>query len=201
MKNTSVLITITFLFIVFKECNSQNIPDKATDISPLLIGEQIPEVQLRTMTDETVSLKNITQSKPSVLIFYRGGWCPYCNLYMAELQSIEKNILKLGYQIIAISPDSPENLRKSVGKHTLNYKLFSDADMKVAQAFGIAFAIPENSQERLKNTSEGKNPGQLPVPSVFVINQQGEILFEYINPDYKKRMKAGLLLSVLKELK
>lgn len=186
---------------MFSFVNGQTIPDRASDISPFLIGEQIPDVELKDIAGETVALKSIIQSRPSVLIFFRGGWCPYCNLYMAELQNVEEDILGMGYQIVTISPDSPDNLNASLDKHKLNYRLLSDADMKVAQAFGIAFAVPQSSTERLSNYSGGKNPGQLPVPSVFVINQQGEILFEYINPDYKKRLDAGLLLAVLNELK
>ena len=73
--------------------------------------------------------------------------------------------------------------------------------MELSRAFGIAFAVSEASKERLNISSGGKNPGMLPVPSVFVVNQKGDILFEYINPDYKMRLKGNLLLAVLKELK
>lgn len=180
---------------------AQTIPSKAIDVSPLLIGEKAPNSLLRGVGGKSDSLLHILLLKPTVLIFYRGGWCPYCNIHLAELQGIEKDILKLGYQIVAISPDSPENLAASMDKQKLNYQLLSDADMNVSQSFGIAFSVPETSKERLGNASGGNNPGLLPVPSVFVLNQQGEILFEYINPDYKKRLKGSLLLAVLKELK
>lgn len=193
---------IIFLFLLIGSgARSQSIPASAFEISPLLIGEQIPDLDLSDMQGKSVKLTEIFKQKPSVLIFYRGGWCPYCNLQLAELQGIEQEILSLGYQIVAISPDSPENLRASLDKHKLNYQLLSDADMKAAQLFGIAFNVPETSKERLAKSSGGQNPGQLPVPAVFVINKQGEILFEYINPDYKKRLPANLLLAVLKELK
>lgn len=180
---------------------AQSYPDKATDISPLLIGEKAPPVILTHLNGKTDSLSTLLRKQETVLIFYRGGWCPFCNVQLAELQSIESDILKLGYQIVAISPDSPENLKASVDKHKLNYQLLSDANMNAAQLFGIAFNVPENSKERLAKSSGGQNPGQLPVPSVFVLNKQGEILFEYINPDYKKRISAKLLQAVLKELK
>ncbi len=180
---------------------SGNVPQQATDIAPLLIGEKAPEISLVNIKGEEVKLPIQFAIQPTVLIFYRGGWCPYCNLHLAELQGIEKEILALEYQMIAISPDSPGNLKASLDKHQLSYLLLSDANMALSQAFGIAYAVPEVSRERLKNSSGGKNPGMLPVPSVFVLNQQGEILFEYINPDYKKRLKGSLLLSVLKELK
>jgi peroxiredoxin len=178
---------------------AQVIPGKAIDVSPLLIGEKAPNALLRDVAGKQDSLLHIISRKPTVLIFYRGGWCPYCNVHLAELQAIEKEILNLGYQIVAISPDSPENLSVSMDKHKLNYQLLSDADMNLSQSFGIAFSVPEAAKQRLSGASGGSNPGLLPVPSVFVLNQRGEILFEYINPDYKKRLKGSLLLSVLKE--
>lgn len=200
MKKLPIVTFIVCLLMAYHIVNAQGIPEKATDISPLLTGESIPEIELKKINGETIALKNITRSKPTVLIFYRGGWCPYCNLHLSELQRIEKDILMLGYQIVAVSPDSGENLKASMDKHKLNYQLLSDSDMKAAQAFGIAYAVPETSKARLSDSSGRKNPGLLPVPSVFVLDQQGEILFEYINPDYKKRVKSGLLLAVLKEL-
>lgn len=199
--NTGLLIFILFLTSLASAQQKDSLPSVATDIAPLLIGEKAPDATLQNSKGEVVKLQNQFSVKPSVVIFYRGGWCPYCNVHMAELQGIEKDIVSLGYQIIAISPDSPENLNASLEKHKLSYLLLSDASMELSRLFGIAFAVPEASKERLRNSSGGKNPGMLPVPSVFVLNQQGEILFEYINPDYKKRLKGNLLLAVLKELK
>lgn len=180
---------------------AQPMPTSATDISPLLIGERFPDYTLKSLSDAPISVYAVFKEKPSVVIFYRGGWCPFCNVQLADLQTIEKDILNLGYQIIAISPDSPENLRASIDKNKLNYRLYSDATMQLAQQAGIAFSVSEAMADRLKTSSGGLNPGWLPVPSVFVLNIDGEILFEYINPDYKKRIKGSLLLAVLKELK
>lgn len=194
------LLSVSFMLFAFAIV-AQPYPDKAVDISPLLIGEKAPKVILTHLNGKTDSLTTILSKQETVLIFYRGGWCPFCNVQLTELQAIESDILKLGYQIVAISPDSPENLKSSIEKNKLNYQLLSDANMNVAQQFGIAFNVPESSKERLAKSSGGQNPGQLPVPSVFVFNRQGEILFEYINPDYKKRISGSLLLAVLKELK
>ncbi len=180
---------------------ADGVPQRATDIAPLLIGELAPDLSLFTKEGKEVKLLVKLSEKQTVLIFYRGGWCPYCNLHLAELQGIEKDIVALGYQVIAISPDSPGNLKASLHNHQLSYALLSDANMALSRAFGLAYAVPEASKERLKQSSGGLNEGMLPVPSVFILNTKGEILFEYINPDYKKRLKGSLLLSVLKELK
>jgi peroxiredoxin len=152
-----------------------------------LIGEKIPGLTLVSVTGETTNLAALFKSKPTVLIFYRGGWCPYCNQQLAELQGIESQILSAGYQIVAISPDAPDNLRESLDKHELKYTLLSDNESKLAIQVGIAFQAPERYENLLIKASAGKNKNTLPVPSVFVVNQEGEILFEHINPDYKQR--------------
>jgi peroxiredoxin len=179
---------------------AQDIPKEATDISPLLIGEQIPNIMLKDTDGKSVSLTELVAQKQTVLIFYRGGWCPYCNVHLGELQTIETDVLKGGYQIIAISPDAPQKLSTSADKHKLNYKLLSDADTNAAQQFGLAFQAPEKYKEMLGNYSDKNNTGVLPVPAVFVLNKQGEILFEFISPNYKKRLSASLLLAVINNL-
>jgi peroxiredoxin len=179
-----------------------NVAREPTDISPLLIGEKIPSISLLDMKGKNVDLQVLAGRKQSILVFYRGGWCPYCNLHLAELQTIEPDILAAGYQIIAISPDSPESLSASADKNKLNYILLSDNDAALIKAFGLAFEAPEKYAELLNKSSGGKNKEELlPVPAVFVLNKQGDILFEYINPDYKKRLKGSLLMAVLRELK
>ena len=196
------LLMIMILSSLLLSTAAQSIPGTPTDISPLLIGEKIPDIQLSNLEGKKVSLNDIISKEQTLLIFYRGGWCPYCNLHLAELQSIESEILKSGFNIIAISPDSPDNLKASVEKHKLNYTLLSDSKTEAARAFGIAFQASERYGEMLGKASGSLNTqGLLPVPAVFVLNKQGEILFEYINPDYKKRLKGSLLLAVLAELK
>lgn len=193
-----MLLLLSFGFAVFSV--SAQISEKAEDISPLLIGETIPEAVLKAPDASDHSILNILSEKPTVLLFYRGGWCPYCNAHLAEIQDAESEIIKLGYQIIAISPDSPENLQLTDEKHKLNYSLYSDGDGNLSKAMGIAFKAPERNLIRLLEKSDGLNKGSLPVPSVFVADTKGKIAFEYINQDYKTRLNASLLLAVLKNL-
>lgn len=180
---------------------SAQVAEKAEDISPLLIGETIPNAQLKSPDGSINNVLNIIREKPTVLLFYRGGWCPFCNLHLSEIQGVQSEVIKLGYQIAAISPDSPENLQVTDEKQKLDYRLFSDADGAFIKAMGIAFKAPGKYAGMLNKSSGGQNEGFLPVPSVFVVDTSGKILFEYINPDYKIRLSAGLLLAVLKELK
>ena len=94
-----------------------------------------------------------------------------------------------------------EALIKAISKNKLNYLLLSDNHTEASRGFGLAFQAPEKYADMLSKASAEQNKSVLPVPAVFVVNPQGEILFEYISPDYKKRLKGAMLLAVLKELK
>lgn len=179
---------------------SGQVAGAAEEISPLLIGEIIPDILVKAPDGSEHSMLNILSQKPTVLLFYRGGWCPYCNTHLSEIRNVESEIIKLGYQIIAISPDSPENLVVTSEKNDLDYFLYSDADGTFMKAMGIAYEAPKRSMEKLLSYSDGANTGILPVPSVFVTDPKGLILFEYINPNYKTRMSAPLLIAVLQNL-
>jgi peroxiredoxin len=176
------------------------LPERAEDISPLLIGEKIPELALTSLEGNSVTTQTVLNGKPSVILVYRGGWCSYCNKHMSEIGTIEKEILDLGYQIIAINPDSPEKLREAKGKSETNYILYSDAEGKFSEGLGIAFKAPERYAPMLSESSAGKNSGFLPVPSVYVVNSEGLVMFQYINPDFRVRISAKLMLAVLQSL-
>lgn len=181
------------------------VADSADDICPLKIGEAVPNVELRTIEGVLVNLQEIVNQKPTILIFYRGGWCPYCNLHLAELAEIENNIIELGYQIIAVSMDRPKKLRESLDKFEMKYDLLSDSKADVAKAFGIAFTVDAEYVEKLKSHNldiegaSGEDHHILPVPAVFII-KDGVIKFEYVNPDYKVRISKELLLTASEEI-
>lgn len=177
------------------------VPVKPEDISPLLSGENIPQVKLINDAGESFDLNAAVASKPTILIFYRGGWCPFCSKQLAGLQEIEGDLTKMGYQLLAVSTDSPENLKQSKTKSKLTYTLLSDADLAVSKQFGIAFKSPKNYDKFLPETSGGKNADKLlPVPSVFILNRKGNIRFEYINPDITQRLSPDLLKAAASSL-
>ena len=191
MKNIFKTVILLFSTVSFAQ-----IADKAENVSPLLIGEKIPDVILHDTNGKEVKTIDIFDKK-TVLVVYRGGWCPYCNSQLADMQEIEKNIVALGYQVVAVSPDAPSFLKQTLDKKELKYSLYSDSEGVFAQAVGIAF---QREKPKLDKYSEGKNPGFLPVPTVYVLNEKQEIEFMYINPNYSTRLKGNVLLSVLKAL-
>lgn len=186
------------------EEETQRIARSAEEICPILIGAKVPELMLRTAEGKSFNLNEAIQTKPTVLIFYRGGWCPYCNKQLGRLQEIEDEIIKAGFQIIAVSPDRPEKLVESIDKFKMNYLLLSDSNLAAAKAFGIAFKLDKATIEKYDKygidlvDASGEEHYSLPVPAVFVIRTDGIITFEYANPDYKLRLEANTLLSVVK---
>lgn len=176
-------------------------PD-ADSVHPLLNGQTIPDVQLRDKSGTSVSLKKLLADKPSVIIFYRGGWCPFCNAQLSGLKEIEGKLAKLGYQILAISPDTPEKLQETAGDRELNYTLLSDRDLSASKAFGVAFYLDEKTSKAYRGklgallaTEDGSDRVVLPVPAAYVTDQDGLIQFSYVNPSYKVRVESELLLK------
>ncbi len=199
-------LAVAILFFVFicscMRINAQTasgIPAKPEDISPLLIGEKIPAIQTPDANGNNFDLNAAIAKQPTILIFYRGGWCPYCNKQLSGIQEIEGELKNMGYQIIAISTDSPDNLKSSITKSKLAYTLLSDADLNISKQFGLAYRAPAAYDKLLPVSSGGKNLDKLlPVPSVFFISKKGVIRFEYINIDFKQRISSDLLKAVAK---
>jgi peroxiredoxin len=199
MKNY-LLIGLSALLLAFVS-PLPDIPGKPEDISPLLVGETIPDVTLVTMAGQPVNLKAEVAKKPTLLVFYRGGWCPFCTKQLAELRTLQPDLNRMGYQMIAISTDAPEGLKATYDKNELTYTLLSDADVAVGRAFGLAFKAPAGYSEMLAKSSNGKNVDKLlPVPAVFVLDTKGVIKYEHINPNFKERVSGKVLKAVAEAL-
>jgi peroxiredoxin len=194
-------ILLLALFALAGTINAQNeLPKTALDIAPLLIGEKIPSITLITSDSKSIDLLDLVRKQKTLLVFYRGGWCPYCNAQLAALGQSEQELLVLGYQIIAVSPDAPAALKTTDEKEKLNYVLLSDSKGELSKAMGLAFQAPENYKPIITKGSEGVNTTFLPVPAVFFVGTNGLIQFEHITPDYKNRITPELLLAVAKSL-
>lgn len=202
--NLSLLFVLVLLF-TFPATAQDSYAQDASDVTPVLTGTTIPNAAVKTIDGKSVEIKELVSQKPTVLIFYRGSWCPYCNKHLAELQQIEQKLVNTGYQILAVSPDQPKYLKKSVGKHDLEYTLLSDSPMNLTKAFGLAFKVDRSTLNKYKEVGIDleKNSGYdhhlLPVPAVYLINPDGLITFQYVNPDYKTRINADVLLTAAKE--
>ena len=201
MKNRFSLKAVLALFLITSAMALSHGGVGATSIRPLLIGSDAPNSTLLDTDGNSVQLHDVFDNKPTVVVFYRGGWCPYCNTHLRELVEVESQLIELGYQIIAISPDAPSKLQETSANDELSYSLFSDSPHDVASAFGVAFTLESKTLERyqrrgrLTGYSDGVNKDKLPVPSVFIVTVDKKIAFQYVDPNYKARMPCLLYTS------
>lgn len=178
-----------------------------TNSTPLKVGDSIPDVKLRSEEDKEVSLRKLISEKPTVLIFYRGGWCPFCNRQLQSLAGIEDDLNKAGVQLLAISMDQPAKLKATPDREKLHYRLLSDSDAAAATAFGIAFKVDDATVEKYKgyginlDAASGRDHHILPHPAVFVADTSGKIRFAHVNPDYKVRLEPKEILEAARSVK
>lgn len=199
------LIPFAAMLFSIKLIAAPGIAPSPEQVTPLLNGLTIPAVTLTSAANKAVALTELVQQKPSVLVFYRGGWCPYCNAQLAALRDIEPQLNKLGYQLIAITPDSVASINKSLtdtGGQKLNYTLLSDANFAASSAFGLAYYLDDKTAAAYKGklgslitTETGTEKVVLPVPAVYIVNTKGEALFNYVHINYKTRLESELLLK------
>jgi len=188
------------------------IAESAEQVSPLMNGQYVPmNIEVTTATGKKLTLKKVLNNKKAVLFFYRGGWCPFCNTQMGQLKKVESKLQDFGFQLIGISTDNEQNLQKSIGKHQLNYQLLADFNSQISQRFGLAYFTSEDVTKRYLKVLKLKNPLQknaagkerliLPVPAIYVVDSQGLVQFNYVNPNYKVRLHEELLLKAAELVK
>jgi len=179
MVSAGVLTTIA-------QSQGENIASSANEICPIKVGAKIPPLKLPTVDGNLFDLNAAFSQKPTVLVFYRGGWCPFCNRQLSQIGKIHPQLLSMGYQVIAVGADRPEKLAETMQKDSLDYTLLSDSKTTAAQVLGLAFRVEDASGERHHI---------LPVPAPFVVGTDGVVKFEYVNPDYRTRIDPDVLLA------
>lgn len=181
-------------------------------IEPLQVSQSAPRFVVRTADNEPFEFDPRKLERPVVVISFRGGWCPFCNIHLSELKDVVPSIDAMGVDVLFLSGDRPELLFKSLQRETqediadLHYQILSDASAQAAIAFGIAFRAGQATIDRrlekgqdIEGSSMDRH-GVLPVPSVFAIDRDGVIAFAHTNADYKVRLPADELLQVAKRI-
>jgi peroxiredoxin len=181
------------------------VADWPNDIHPLKIGDKIPNAIMWTGNGDPIHLRKLVSKKPTILLFYQGNWSPYCTDKLHEVQEIYRKLKKMGFQVLAISPDSPYKLRKYQKKY--DFKLLSDYHLETAMSFGIVYRVDKTIAKKVKikygaelRQVKGEDTYNLPVPGVFVVDTEGKIQFQYVNPNYEAMLSMGLLLEAAKML-
>ena len=175
-------------------------PD-AMQVQPLLPGMTAPKFEVRDASGKPVMFDPDRMEKPLVVSFFRGGWCPYCNLHLAEMRKAESELKELGFDIWFISIDRPELLYESLEQPDIGYRVLSDSKLVATRAFGLAFRVPDDLVEKyleydidLEGAS-GETHHVMPAPSTYLIGSDGVIRFQYTNPDYKVRLHPEVLIA------
>jgi len=179
----------------------------AAEIRPLGAGDPAPHFTVETVSNERFDFDPRNLERPAILIAFRGGWCPYCNMHLSELRHAIGETSAMGIDVLFLSGDRSELLISSLQRETqdnidgLGYTILSDANARAAIALGIAFKASDHTLDRRHEKGDDiggssmARHGVLPVPAVFAINREGMITFAHANPDYKSRLSADELLA------
>lgn len=176
------------------------------EMNSLKKGAMCPDFSLPNVHGKAVSLKELLKQGPLVIVFYRGGWCPYCNLTLRALQQSLEPIRQAGGQLVAISPQRPDQSLNTAEKDELTFEVLSDSHNSVARLFGLVFKLPADLAKLYGEfgidlpSANGDDRNELPMAATFIVAKDGLIEHAYVDADYKQRMEPEEIVAVLKKL-
>ena len=179
-----------------------------TDIAKhsLKVGEKAPDFTLPDASGKQVGLSELLQHGPVVVTFYRGEWCPFCNLQLHAYQNVLSQIQALGASLVAISPQTPDHSLSTVEKKELTFTVLSDVGNTVARQYKLVFALPEQFRAMYTSigsdvpTYDGDASWELPMPGTFIVAQDGTIRLAFVHEDHTQRLEPAALLDGLRAL-
>lgn len=169
----------------------------------LFLNSKAPDFKAKDQNGKDVRLKDLLKKGKVVLVFYRGEWCPYCNKNLKKLEDSLQLIIDKGATLVAISPEQPESIAKTVEKTSAKYSIIHDENLKIMKAYEVEFEVPENILKRYRNGGikideiNGKNGNYLPIPATYIIDKEANITYRFFNQDYKKRPSVKEILENL----
>lgn len=168
------------------------------------VGDTAPNFRLKNAIGEMVELKDMLQKGPVVLTWYRGGWCPYCNITLHQLQEELPNFKANGANLIALTPELPDKSMSTSEKHNLEFEVLSDVGNKVAREYGIVFKLIDKVAERYNASFgladyNGNDSNELPLAATYVIAQDGKIIYAFLDADYRNRAEPSEITNILKK--
>jgi len=188
------------------DTDAENLQLNHKSILKLQVGERAPDFSLSNATDKTIKLSDLLKKGKVVLTFYRGSWCPYCNLQLAHYQKTLNEIHDLGAELVAISPQTPDESLNVKEKNELDFEVLSDNDNIVARKYTTVFKnadAPVNTMSELGfdfDAHYSEDSRELPIPAVFVINKNATVLFaKSLGGDYRNRVEVSEIINALKK--
>ncbi|HEV8080426.1 MAG TPA: peroxiredoxin-like family protein [Chitinophagaceae bacterium] len=189
------------LFLLLIVCNVQSYSQ--TYPVGLNIKDNAPDFSATDQTGKRINLKKQLKKGNVVLIFYRGQWCPYCNKQLKQLEDSITLIKAKGATVLAITPELPENISKTIEKTKASYPVLYDEGLKIMNAYKVAFRVDDKTVEKYKGygidflKANGNNGANLPVPAVYIINKKGKITYRFFDVNYTKRSSIKDILDHL----
>jgi peroxiredoxin len=185
----------------FQKLMASNFGDNA-----LNVGDTIPLFTLPNAKGEPVAIKDVLKNGPLVISFYRGGWCPFCNLEFKALSDALPEIQRYEATLIGISPETPDVAQQTVSQHHLPFAVLSDVGNEVIKSFGLVNVVYEEMRPLYLEwgldipAHNGDDSWEIPIPATYVIDTQGVIRAAYVNKDYTQRMEPADIIVALKQL-
>jgi peroxiredoxin len=173
----------------------------------LNVGAQAPSFELKDSTGKNVSSKDLLKSGNLVLVFYRGSWCPFCNLYLRNLQKRLTDITNAGGKLVAISVENPDASMAIAKKNEVQFTVLSDPNLDSARKFGIVYQLPPATDEAYKPHGldiakhNAMAKPELPLAVTYIIDKQGKIVYAFLDTDYKKRAEPDVIIENLRKIK
>ncbi|MEP6841254.1 MAG: peroxiredoxin-like family protein [Bradyrhizobium sp.] len=168
------------------------------------VGDRAPAIVLPDAVGKTFDVAPLLAKGPVIVTFYRGGWCPYCNLELKAYQDVLPRIVAAGASIVAISPEKPDDTLSTTEKNALTFPVLSDVGQKIGKAFGLVYEFTDELRAaydgfKLDIPSKNGSPGNwsLPLSATYVIGPDGVIVFADTNVDYRRRTDPLEVLAVL----
>ncbi len=170
----------------------------------LKVGDKAPDFTGYDQTGKQVELKKLLVQGPIILFFYRGKWCPVCSRYLNNYQDSLKVITDQGFNVVAITPESIENVEQTVKLHNLTFTVIYDCQEKIMKDYDVMFSVTKAYQGKILSSlstdiakNNGRDTARLPVPATFIINKDGIIVAVQFDPDYKNRATVKWMLKNL----
>lgn len=170
------------------------------------VGAQAPDFELPAPNGDTVRLSALLRGGPVVLIFYRGEWCPYCNLQLRTFQAHLDEFKEHGAQLVAVSPQAPDHSLSMAEKNELGFLVLSDVDANVLERYGLKYEVDAELRRLLESVGHdvsaynGSAGWTLPAPATFVIDRHGEVRYAHVRGDWTERAEPREVLAILAEL-
>jgi len=159
----------------------------------LAVGDKAPAFTAKDNKGQAFTLEQQLKKGEVVLIFYRGQWCPYCNKQLSGLNDSLQLIASKGAALVAVTPETIENVGKTIGKTKASFSIISDANLSIMKSYQVAFEVDQATQDKYKkygidfSVANGNNGANLPVPATYIIGKNGRIKYVFFNPDYRMR--------------